>query len=110
MVTACGENAVQRGSPCDSEIQLVPVPGSGMLPGYSVIWHGAEERVCNEKVVGAELKKRLPVLVQLADTEVADASSPGVVVGSHSGVEVAKQVHVFCCRDVSDDAEQSVGA
>ena len=43
--TASNENTVERGSSGDNEVQLVPVVGSWVPPGYSVVWFGVVERV-----------------------------------------------------------------
>jgi len=52
---------------------------------------GGEEGVGETEVMeGAQLKEALAILVELADAKVPDAARPGIVVGSHTGVEVSK--------------------
>ena len=43
VVTASTEDAVEQGSLGDNEVQLVPVTGSVVLPGYYVSMLGGEQ-------------------------------------------------------------------
>lgn len=79
-----------------------------MPPGYSITWFDGEERDFHaEAEVAAELKKSLAILFQLVDTEMADSSCPGVVIGSYSDVEGTKQVQLLGDWDVSNDVFHS---
>ena len=54
VVAASNKDEVQQWSSSDDEIQLVPVTGSRVLPGYSVAQLGGEECVGDaEVIVGA---------------------------------------------------------
>lgn len=51
VITTSDEETVQRGTSGDDEIHLVPVVGSGVPPGDTVVEFGGEERVSYGKVM-----------------------------------------------------------
>ena len=56
-----------------------------------MLWLGLKEGVGDAQMVQcAELKEALTVVVHLADAVMTEAIRPGVVVCSHSGVEITK--------------------
>ena len=50
----------------------------------------------------AELKEALAIVVEFANAKAADAAGPGVVVCTHTGVEVSKQEQVLLGGDLLD--------
>ena len=59
LVAAGQLNTVEAATPRDGYIKLVPVLGSGVSPGHSVLRLDLEAEV----VVAAELEEALPILV-----------------------------------------------
>ena len=74
---ASDEHVAEQGPPGDDKVQLVPVLGSGVSPGHSVLRFGGEEGVGDAQIMeSAEFKQPLSVLLKLAYSEVSYASRP----------------------------------
>ena len=64
---------------------------------------GLEERVCDAQIViCAEPKQPLSVVVHSAHAKWSKTGGPGVVVSTHSGIEVSKENELFRVGDDLD--------
>ena len=69
----------------------MPVLGSGMSPGHSVLRLGLKVGVGDPEIVmAAELEEVLSILNHLSNAVVTWTGWPGAVVSTNSGVEIAK--------------------
>ena len=103
VVAACVGNTIQRGYPCDDEIQLVLVTESGLPPGYSLVRLGGIERVCDaEGRVRAKTRAASALTRSPFQGQSDQCIWSRVVVRHHQGVKFAKQVQVIFSRDTSD--------
>ena len=56
-----------------------------------MLWLGLEEGVCDAEMVQcAELKEALAIVVHLANAVMTETISPGIVICTHSGIEIAE--------------------
>ena len=68
----------------------MPVLGSWVSPGDSVLGLCVEECICDaETVVAAEFPWALPIFVHPSCAELTQTGRPRVVIGTNSSVEIA---------------------
>lgn len=61
----------------DNKVQLVPMLGSWVHPGYTVLLLDCKECISNaELIVCAELEEPLTIFIALADTCMPEADGP----------------------------------
>ena len=64
--------------------------------GYSVLGLGVKEHVADTQgMVAAQLEQALPVLIHLPYSKLTNPGWPGVVISTHSGVDVTRDKQRF---------------
>ncbi len=89
-------------TPGQDQVQVVPVLGSGVVPGDLVLELVLKECVAvGQLVEGAQIKEPLTVLVHLANAWVSEGGRACIMVNAHLCVEVPKDVESFIAGHAS---------
>ena len=74
----------------EDQVELMPVFGSRLSPGDSMLRLCVEEGVTDaQPMMTAERQQALAILLHFSSAELTQAGEPGVVIDTYSGVEIA---------------------
>ena len=80
-----------------------------VFPRHSMLRLRVEEGVSDaETVMAAKLQQALPIFIQAPCAKLTHTGGPGVVIGTHSSVEITKDEQWFLFRDSVDGCAEVV--